>query len=171
MNKGANKEIGYRLAGSVTGLVSPRMRHRFAKSVGYKIPFMIGAKEADALLMSELTILHTALVYETVNTVYEADDAEEILDTYRGGMLKTFDIIVEGEGDEFGLKFAEKIPRYIEILSHENAVIELSSCLMRSLGIDLVSQENALVRKMEASLWIEASREVITDVLLDHESL
>ena len=170
MNTGANKEIGYHLAGSVTGLVSPRMRHRFAKSVGYKIPFTFGHKKAGALLMSELTILVTALVYETVNMVYEADDAKEILDTYRDGMQKTFDIIFELEGDAFGLKFAEKLPQYIEILSHENAIIELSSCLMRSLGIDPASQENFLERKMEASLWIGASREVITDILLEHQS-
>ncbi|MCY3825049.1 MAG: hypothetical protein OXG62_14420 [Nitrospinae bacterium] len=170
MDIGANKEIGYRLAGSVMGLLSPRVRHRFAKSVGYKIPFMIGAKKASTLLMSELTIFLTALVYETVNMVYEFDDAEEILETYRGGMRKAFDIIVEVEGDAFGLKFAEKIPKYIEILSHENAIIELSSCLMRSLGIDPVSQENALERNMEANVWIGASRQVISDILLDHES-
>ena len=170
MNTGANKEIGYRLAGCVTGLVSPQMRHRFAKSIGYKIPFTIGHKKASALLMSELTILVTALVYETVNMVYEFDDAEEILETYRGGMQKTFGIIVEVEGDAFGLKFAEKIPKYVEILSHENAVIELSSNLMRSLGIDSVSRENFLEIKMEASLWIGASRQVITDILLEHES-
>ena len=170
MNIGANEEIGYRLAGSVMGLLSPRMRHRFAKSVGYKIPFTIGHKKAGALVMSELTILLTALVYETVNMVYESDDAEEILDTYRGGMQKAFGIIVDVEGDAFGLKFAEKIPKYIEILSHENAITELSSCLMRSLGIDPVSQENSIERNMRACVWIGASREVITDILLDHES-
>lgn len=171
MNIGANEEIGYGLAGNVMGLVSPQMRHRFAKSVGYKIPFLIGAKKADALLMSELTILLTALVYETVNKLYEFDDAKEILDAYRNGMQKAFGIIIEVEGDAFGLKFAEKLPKYIEILSHENAIIELSSRLMKSLGIDPVSQENYLEKNMEASVWIEVSRKVITDILLDHESL
>lgn len=129
-------QCGDLLATFVGNSASADKAKELAKTIGYNDSPLFGARKKRATLVSELVMIHTALVIFSANQSFNQTTAKAVIDSFLSCARKSVFTHLEKEMPSFPALYENRMREYFPIFHQDRAPLGLSFALMKHLGLD-----------------------------------